>query len=110
MGGSVTGPVLEMSDIGVLLFLVALPMTFLSRKRIPGAVTLLASLLCLPLYLYFTIPGPFRWAFRGQYKVPLQANVVWEGWSIVGILAIVIAMSFALRDLSGPTPRKPRDS
>jgi hypothetical protein len=52
MGGWVTGPILDISQIGTFLFIAALPMTFVSR-RILGAVTVLASLLCLPLYLYF---------------------------------------------------------
>ena len=101
-GGTVTGPILYMSDIGVLLFVMALPMAFLSRRRISGAVTLLASLLCLPLYLYVTIPGPFRWVFRGHYKIFPPANVVWEKWSIIGILALAIAASFGFRDIVGP--------
>jgi len=41
MGGAVTGPILELSDIGILLFLLALPLTFWSRKLIAGLVTLL---------------------------------------------------------------------
>jgi hypothetical protein len=108
MGGWVTGPILDISQIGTLLF-IPLPMTFVSR-RISGAVTVLASLLCLPLYLYFMVPGPFRWVFRGQYKVHLQANVVWEKWSIIGILALAIAAGFGLRGLLGPMQDKPKDS
>ena len=109
MGGRVTGPILDISEIGTFLFVVALPMTFVSR-RISGAVTVLASLLCLPLYLYFTVPGPFRWMFRGQYKGLLQANVVWEKWSIIGILALATAASFGFRGLLGPMRDKPKDS
>jgi len=74
-------------------------MLFLSRRQFSGAVTLLAFLFCLLFYLYFAIPGPFRWIFRGNYSVPLQANVVWQKWSIAGILAIAIATSFGLWDL-----------
>jgi len=106
MGGSVTGPILKSSSMGILLFLAALPLAFMRRRRISGLVMLLASVLCLPLYLYFAIPGPFRWLFRGQYEIPLQTNVVWEKWSIAGILAIVITISFGLRDVFSPTRRK----
>ena len=109
MGGWVTGPILDISEIGTFLFVVALPMTFVSR-RISGAVAVLASLLCWPLYLYFTVPGPFHWVFRGQYKVHLQANVVWEKWSIIGILALAIAARFGFRGLLGPMQDKPKDS
>jgi hypothetical protein len=108
-GGTVTGPVLNMAGIGMLVFLVALPMAFFLRRRISGAVTIIASLLCLPLYLYFTLPGPFRWVFRGEYKVPLQANVVFEKWSIICILALSIAAILGSRGLwqhsGGHTPR-----
>lgn len=57
MGGTITGPILDMSNIGTLLFMVALPMAFVSRRRIAGVVMLLASLLCLPIYLYSMFPG-----------------------------------------------------
>jgi hypothetical protein len=110
MGGTVTGPVLRMSAIGSLLFVVALPMALAVRGRISGAVTLLAALLCLPIYLYFTIPGPFRWLFRGQYSVPLQANVVLQAWPVVGLVALVIAASLGLWGLFGPTQAKPQNS
>lgn len=108
-GGSVTGPVFNMSNIGMLLFVVALPMTFVSR-RISGAVAFAASLLCLPLYLYFTVPGPFRWVFRGVYKVPLYANVVWGRWSIIGILALGIAAGLGFRGLLGKVEETPKSS
>jgi hypothetical protein len=108
MGGTITGPILKMSNIGILIFLVAMPLAFLSLRRISGLVTLVASFLCLPLYLYFTLPGPFRWVFRGQYKIPLQANVVGDTWAIVGILAIMIASGFGLRDLLGPKREMPK--
>jgi hypothetical protein len=109
MGGRITGPILSMSDIGILLFVVALPIAFASR-RISGAVTVLASLLCLPLYFYFTAPGPFRWLFRGEYKIPLQASVVWEKWSVIGILALVVTAVLGCRGLLGPTKEKIRNS
>ena len=56
-GGWLTGPLLDMKDVGTLLFVLALLLTFVYR-RIAAATTLVASLLCLPLYLYFTTPGP----------------------------------------------------
>jgi len=58
-GGQITGPMLNMFDIGTLLFVLALATTFLF-PRIASIVALLASLLCFPLYFYFTAPGPFR--------------------------------------------------
>jgi hypothetical protein len=56
-GGSITGPLLRMQDVGSNLFFIVLPLTFFLR-RIAAAVILLASLLCLPPYLLSTAPGP----------------------------------------------------
>jgi hypothetical protein len=108
-GGRISGPVLDLSEIGILLFVVALPMPFVFR-RISGAVTLLASLLCLPLYLYFTIPGLFHWLFRGEYTIALQAGVVLGNWSIIGILALASAASLGVRGLLRPTQETPTNS
>jgi hypothetical protein len=74
--GRVTGPLLHMNDVGTLLFVAGLVLTFFYR-RIAAAVVLAAALLCLPLYLYFTAPVPFRWVFRGEYSVPAPASFVW---------------------------------
>ena len=98
-GGRVTGPVLTMFDSGTLLFIAGLVVTFL-YPRVAAAIALAASLLCLPLYLYFTAPGPFRWVFRGEYKVPLQANFVWSKWAIAGLLGLALTSYFCLRSLS----------
>ena len=57
-GGWLTGPLLDMEETGSLLFVLALLLTFFYR-RIAAATTLIACLLCLPLYLYFTAPGPY---------------------------------------------------
>jgi hypothetical protein len=64
------------------------PLAFSSRNRIWAAVTLLAALLCLPLYLYSTFPGLFRWVFR---------NFVWNTWSIIGILVLMLAAALGTR-------------
>jgi hypothetical protein len=87
-----------MEDIGSLLFVLALLLTFFYR-RTAAAITLIACLLCLPLYFYFTAPGPFRWVFRGEYSVPLQANFVWNKWDIAGIVALTIAACLGVRSL-----------
>ena len=65
-GGRLTGPILNALDIGSLLFVLALVLTFV-RPRIAAVLAIVASLLCLPLYLYFTAPGPFRRVFGGEY-------------------------------------------
>jgi hypothetical protein len=97
-GGRVTGPLLDMKDAGSVLFLLALLLTFFYR-RIAATATLMACLLCLPLYLYFAAPGLFRWAFRGEYSVPLQASFFWSKWNVMGIVALAIAACAGIRSL-----------
>jgi len=61
-GGWLTGPLLSMTDVGIVLFLLALIVAFVS-PRVAAAIALAASLLCLPLYLYFIAPIPFSQVF-----------------------------------------------
>src|SRR6266704_4778095 len=72
-GGWLTGPLFTMADDGSVLFILAIVLTFFYR-RIAAVIALMASLLFLPLYLYFVAPGPFRWVFKGEYFAPLRAN------------------------------------
>jgi hypothetical protein len=95
-GGRVTGPLLTTADIGSALFIPAIVLTFFYR-RIAVGIALMAALLCLPLYLYFTAPGPFRWIFKGEYSVPLRANFVWNNWAIAGIASLIVAIIVCLR-------------
>jgi hypothetical protein len=98
-GGRVTGPLFDLSEIGSLLFVVALFLTFV-YPRVAAAIASVATLLCLLLYLYFTAPGPFRRVFRGEYSVPLQASFVWDKWAISGILSLAVATYVCLWNLS----------
>jgi hypothetical protein len=107
--GRLTGPLLDMVDVGSILFVVALVLTFFYR-RIAAATTVLACLLCLPIYLYFTAPGPFRWVFRGEYSVPMHASFVWNKLDIVGIVVLVIAACVGIRSLLYTAEPQPRES
>ena len=78
--------------------MLALVLTFV-RPRIAAALAIVASLLCLPLYLYFTVPGPFRRVFGGEYSVPLQANFVWDRSAILGVLAVTVAICICIWNL-----------
>jgi hypothetical protein len=102
-GGRITGPLLDMYDIGLFLFFPAMLVTFFYR-RVAAAIAVAACLLCLPLYLYFTAPGPFRWIFRGNYSVPAPAGLVWTKWGVAGILALTLAMYVAVRNVLRPPP------
>jgi len=53
-GGWLTGPLLSMVDIGTVLFILALVLTFL-LPRVAAVIGLASSLLCLPLYCFFIV-------------------------------------------------------
>ena len=97
-GGSVTGPLLDLYNSGTLLFVAALVLTFF-YLRIAAIIAMAASLVCLPLFLYFTAPGPFRRLFPGEYSVPLQARFVWNKFNILGMFILVLAMFVSIRSL-----------
>jgi len=103
-GGWLTGPLLAMHFVGTLLFLLALVMTFIVR-RTAAAIALLACLLCLPLYLFFTTPGPYRWIFGGEWLY-YRASFVWDWPAVVGIVAVALAGYAAVRNLPAAV-RKP---
>jgi hypothetical protein len=96
-GGWLTGPLLHLYDIGAVLLFIALLLVFFFR-RIAAVITILASLLCLPLYLYFTAPGPFRRIFYWVYfESPIQSSFRWNTEAVVGILTLAIAAYVGFR-------------
>jgi hypothetical protein len=98
-GRTVTGPLLGMLNIGAVLFLSALLLTFFIR-RIAASIALLACLLCLPLYLLFTAPGPFRRVVGGEWKTWLVSNFVWDWWSVAGIVTCALAACACFRSFA----------
>lgn len=98
-GGRLTGPLLHMADLGSLLFLAAVLLTFFLR-RIAATIALAATLLCLPFYLYILMPGPYRWIFKGEYSVPLHKPFHWDSWAIVGIVSLLFAAILSLSSYS----------
>jgi len=92
-GGWLTGPLLSMTDVGIVLFLLALIVTFVSA-RVAAAIALAASLLCLPLYLYFLAPVPFNqiFGFGHQFKVQPGAGSHWDRWAIAGVLTLAVTV------------------
>jgi hypothetical protein len=97
-GGRITCPLFSMFDNGSLLLALACLVTFF-YPRIAAVIALAASLLCLPLYLYFVAPGPFRSVFKGEYSVPLHTYFEWNNWAIAGILSLVCAAFVSSRSL-----------
>jgi hypothetical protein len=98
-GGRLTGPLFKMADIGSVLFLVALLLTF-SLRRIAASIALVATLLCLPFYLYILMPGAYRWIFKGEYSVPLNRPFHWDNWAVVGIISLLFVVILSLRSYS----------
>lgn len=98
-GGWVTGPLLSMFQNGVPLFFLAMILTFF-YQRIGAVIGIAASVLCLPLYLYFVVPGLFRSVFGGEWSVPLQAYFVWNMWAMAGMLTLAAAAFVCSRSFS----------
>lgn len=109
-GGWLSGRLLHLYDIGALLFVIALLLTFF-YQGIAAAVIVLASLFCLPLCLFFTAPGPFRRVFSGVYfEGPLHASFVWNTKAVLGILTFVVAAGVAVSGFLVPAKKASQSS
>ena len=83
------GTLARYNDDGILLFLVALVLTF-RFPRTAAAIALIACCLSLPLYADLMFPRPFRQVWPGEWKVrqlPVE-SFIWDGWWAAGILSI----------------------
>jgi hypothetical protein len=100
-GGWLTGPLLSMTDVGIVLFLPALLATFVS-PRVAAGIALASSLLCLPLYLYFIAPVPFSqiFSFGHEFKVQPSAGLHWDRWAITGVLTLVATVYVCLSNFA----------
>jgi hypothetical protein len=98
-GGWITGPLFSMSQYGWLFFLFAIILTFF-YQRVGAVIGIAASVLCLPFYLYFLVPGLFRSVFIGEWSVPLQSYFSWDTWAISGMLTLAAAIFVCSRSFS----------
>jgi hypothetical protein len=103
-GGRITGPILQAFECGSLLFLGAFIAALLSFRRSSFrwsavALTLLASLLCLPLYLFILLPGLAQRVLPGPFSVPAMHLISWDPLSIAGVVALFVACYLAWRRL-----------
>ena len=89
-GGWLTGPLLSMAELAILLFLLSILVTFFFH-RAAAAIALAGSLLCLPLYLYFTAPVPFGniFGFGHEFKVRQATGLHWHIWPVAGIFLVI---------------------
>ena len=95
-GGRLTGSLFGMAELGSLLFLLALLLTFFLR-RTAATTALAATLLCFPFYLHVLVPGAYRRIFKGEYSVPLDRPFHWDSWAVIGALSLVFAATVSVR-------------
>lgn len=97
-GGWLTGPLLSMADIGTVLFILALVLTFLF-PRVAAAIGLASALLCLPLYCFFIAPVPFAQVFaRGhEFSVQPAPGLHWHTWPVTALLGLAAAFYVCIR-------------
>jgi hypothetical protein len=98
LGGSVTGPLFSLADAGLLALSGALVVLFWF-PRISAVLAISASLLSLPLILYFASPGLFQSVFKGNWSVPMR-NFVWGTWDAFGLLSIFATLYVSVRCLA----------
>jgi hypothetical protein len=89
-GGLLTGRILSIHLAGILIFVLAIMLAFISL-RVSAIAGIVAGLLGLPLYLYFLVPIAFRW-FPAEYSVHLQRHFAWNSWALEGVLSIFAAI------------------
>lgn len=100
-GGWLTGPLFKLADLGCLLFLVALLLTFFFG-RIAATIALAATLLCFPFYLYILMPGPYRWIFRGEYSGQIDQQFYWDNWAVAGVCSLLFVAGLSLHSYFKP--------
>jgi len=100
-GGWLTGPLLSMEDIGTVLFVLAIVLTFVF-PRAAAAIGLAASVLCLPLYFFSIAPVQFAQVFsRGrEFKLQPTPGFHWDIRPLVGLSALAITLCFCIRRLA----------
>lgn len=79
-------------DIGGLLYIVALILTF-KFPRVAAVCGLIACCASLPLYLYLVFPRPFREVWPGEWKVlglPRE-TFIWNELWVTGIVFNILA-------------------
>jgi hypothetical protein len=97
-GGWLTGPLLSMANIGTILYVLALILTFL-LPRVAAGIGLVSSLLCVPLCAFFIAPAPFARVFgrAHEFKVQPIPGFHWHIWPVTTSLAIALACYLCIR-------------
>jgi hypothetical protein len=93
------GQLARWNDLGGNLLVLALVGSFIF-DRVAAGCALVASFLCLPMCFYFTVPRFLVLVFPCPLKMtPPHAIFIWDGWSITGILAILLTVCICLQRL-----------
>lgn len=106
-GGWLTGPLLSMADFATVLFIVALILTFVV-PRVAAITGVISSLLCLPLYLFFTAPSPFARIFAAGHEFKVQPNtgLHWHAWPVTGVVVVAGTVYICIRQVAGTARRQ----
>lgn len=99
-GGWLTGPMLNVQFSGTIIITTALLIAFVYR-RVSAWITLAAALLCLPLHLYFLVPG----AWPGVSKNPVQRLFHFNSLDFWSVTALVVAACIAISVLQNASAR-----
>jgi len=104
-GGWLTGPLLAMAELAIILFVLALVLTFFF-PRIAAAMGIVSALLCLPLYGFLLAPVPFARVFaRGhEFSMQPEPGFHWHGWPVTALLSVAVALYFSIRRLATQVP------
>jgi hypothetical protein len=94
MGGTVTGPMINLAAIGALLFLAAAVLVLIQQRA--SAITGVAAVpFCIPLSIYRIFPRFFVRIVGGEWAGPPHEVFKWHVWSIIGILAATVVVYLA---------------
>jgi hypothetical protein len=96
IGGTVTGPMINVAAVAAIVLVLAVIVTFI-WPRVAAVGAFVACALCLPLYVYRTLPRVFRSIFPGLYKGPPEGTFIWHSWSIAGMLTTVVVAYLCYR-------------
>jgi hypothetical protein len=102
-GGSVTGVLLDMKDLGFIVLVLSL-ICILFYRKIGAALAVVGSLLCIPLYLYLTFPALSRWIFHREHLSVPERSFVWNAWSVAGIVSLALLACIGIRAFVSRTP------
>jgi hypothetical protein len=105
-GARVTGVLLDLYEIGFMMFVIGLFLPFVWR-RVAAVSGLVAAFLCSPVFLYGIFPALFRRLFPGDYKVPLLPRLYADKWTVFGIVIIAFTSFLNVRILlRGPRTKE----